>query len=90
MSIFISAPGLPLGSPLPPWSGYWGSHTQVGGVVLRSFWGVDVDRIVLHVQECNTQAVQFYSRNRFAKVCKVKDYYTKVDGRDALFLVKQI
>lgn len=53
-------------------------------------WGIDVGRIVLHVQRCNAQAVQFYLKNGFVKVCEVKDYYTKVEGRDALFLKKQI
>lgn len=55
-----------------------------------SVWGSDLGRIVLHVQGCNIQAVQFYLRNGFVKVCEIKDYYTKVEGKDALFLRKQI
>lgn len=53
-------------------------------------WGIEVGRIVLHVQRCNTQAVRFYLKNGFVKVCEVNDYYTKVEGRDALFLKKQL
>lgn len=54
----------------------------------RKAWSGQVSSIVLHVQESNTKAVQFYLRNGFEKVCQVKDYYAKVDGRDALYLRK--
>lgn len=56
----------------------------------KSVWSTDLTKIVLHVQGCNTQAVQFYLRNGFVKVCEIKEYYTKVEGKDALFLKKQI
>lgn len=44
----------------------------------------------LYVQTNNTSAINFYKKNGFKKVSKIKGYYSTLDNTDAYIMHKQI
>ena len=50
----------------------------------------DVNRMVLHVQSNNEQALEFYKKHGFVVESHLENYYTDLTPSDCYFLVKTL
>ena len=50
----------------------------------------EVNRMVLHVQSNNEQALAFYKKNDFVVESHLENYYTDLEPSDCYFLVKDL
>ena len=50
----------------------------------------EVNRMVLHVQSNNEQALSFYKKNDFVVESHLENYYTDLEPSDCYFLVKDL